>query len=179
MTQLPIIDRFSRLVGRKVCWLYLIAVIISVYEVIADFVFGAPTVWVHDLTIMLCSACFLLGGAYAMQRREHIRITVAYDSFPAHVKRWVDIFCLSLALFYMALLSYFATSAAIESIGLVERSGRAWDFPMPMVVRISFSLGSLLLTAQVASHLFDLIRGRAIPEPDSVTDSTTDSNKGI
>lgn len=166
MKQLPLIDRFSRLVGRKVCWLYLIAVIVSVYEVISDFVFNAPTVWVHDLTIILCSACFLLGGAYAMQRREHIRITVVYDSFPDHIKRWVDVFSLALALFYMALLSYFATTAAIESIGLVERSGRAWDFPMPMVVRISFSLGTILLTMQIASHLFDLIRDREIPKAD-------------
>lgn len=163
----PPIDTFSSLVGRRVCWLFLIAVFASVYEVAADFAFGAPTIWVHDLTIILCSACFLLGGAYAMQRREHIRITVLYDYFPESVKRRADILGLALALFYMALLSYFATTAAIESIGLVERSGRAWDFPMPMVVRISFSLGSLLLTVQIASHLFDLVRGREPPKAES------------
>ncbi|NNE22939.1 MAG: TRAP transporter small permease subunit [Rhizobiales bacterium] len=172
MKQLPLVDRLSSLVGRKVCWLFLIAVIVSVYEVVSDFVFNAPTVWVHDLTIMLCSACFLLGGAYAMQRREHIRITVVYDYFPANVKRWVDVVSLALALFYLALLAYFATAAAIESIGLVERSGRAWDFPMPMVVRIFFSLGAILLTVQIASHLFDLIRGRETPKAESTPDST-------
>lgn len=174
MKQLPAVDRFSRFVGRKVCWLYLFAVFFSVYEVVADFVFNSPTIWVHDLTIILCSACFLLGGAYAMQRREHIRITVIYDHMPAALKRWVDIFTLSLALFYLIVLSYFATAAAIESIGLVERSGRAWDFPMPMVVKISFCLGSILLTVQVTSHLFDLIRGRELPEPES--HHTSDEN---
>lgn len=153
------IDRFSNLMGRIVCWLFLFAVIVSVYEVLADFVFNAPTVWVHDLTIMLCSACFFLGGAYAMQRREHIRITVVYDYLPQAVKRVLDVVTYSLALFYLVLLSYFTTTAAIESIGLVERSGRAWDFPMPMVVRITFCLGSILLTLQVASHLHDLVRG--------------------
>ena len=174
MKQLPLIDRFSRLVGNKVCWLFLIAVFVSVYEVVADFVFDAPTIWVHDLTIILCSACFLLGGAYAMQRREHIRITVLYDYFPGNIKRWADVLSLTLALFYAALLSYFATAAAIESIGLVERSGRAWDFPMPMVVRIFFSLGSILLTLQIASHLVDLIRGRKIPKAGG-----TESTKGL
>ncbi len=167
MSDLPPIDRFSRFVGRRLCWLYMIAVIVSVYEVFVDSAFGTPTVWVHDATIMLCSACFLLGGAYAMQRREHIRITVVYDLFPESVKRWADVLGLALALLYMALLSYFTTTAAIESIGLVERSGRAWDFPMPMVVRISFCLGSLLLTIQIAAHLYERIRGRAIPEPEN------------
>jgi len=167
MKQLPLVDRFSQLVGSKVCWLYLLAVFFSVYEVVADFVFSAPTIWVHDLTIMLCSACFLLGGAYAMQRREHIRITVIYDHLPANIKRWIDVITLFLALSYLAVLSYFATIAAIESIKLVERSGRAWDFPMPMIVKISFCLGSILLTIQIASHLLDLIRGRALPEPES------------
>lgn len=164
MSQLPLIDNISKRVGQTLCWLYLAAVVISVYEVIADFAFDAPTVWVHDLTIILCSACFFLGGTYAMQRREHIRITVLYDLFPPALQRALDIITFSLALFFMTMLSYFATSAAVESIGLVERSGRAWDFPMPMVVRISFSLGSLLLTLQIASHLFALIRGRELPE---------------
>lgn len=167
MSQLPPIDRFSNFVGRRLCWLYLIAVIVSVYEVFVDSAFGTPTVWVHDMTIMLCSACFLLGGAYAMQRREHIRITVIYDLFPDRVKRWADILGLSLALLYMALLSFFTTTAAIESIGLVERSGRAWDFPMPMVVRTFFCLGSVLLTVQIAAHLYQRICGQAFPEPET------------
>lgn len=168
--QPPPVDRISRFVGNRVCWLFLIAVIVSVYEVVSDFAFDAPTIWAHDLTIILCSACFLLGGAYAMQRREHIRITVVYDHLPGGVKRWLDIVGLALALFYIGLLAWFATGAAIESIGLVERSGRAWDFPMPMVVRIFFALGSLLLAAQIASHLLDLIRGREIPAAGSTPD---------
>jgi len=167
MPELSPIDRVSRFVGRRFCWLYLIAVIVSVYEVFVDSALGTPTIWVHDTTIMLCSACFLLGGAYAMQRREHIRITVVYDLFPDSVKRWVDVLGLALALMYMAFLSYFTTTAAIESIGLVERSGRAWDFPMPMVVRIFFCLGSLLLIVQIAVHLIDRARGRPVPEPES------------
>lgn len=164
--QLPPIDRFSRFVGRTVCWLFLIAVIISVFEVVSDWVFDSPTIWVHDLTIILCSACFLLGGAFAMQRQEHIRITVLYDLFPKSTRRWVDILSLALALFYIVLLTYFATVAAIESIGRVERSGRAWDFPMPMVVRTFFSLGCMLLTAQITAHLITLIRGRDLPPPE-------------
>ena len=110
-----------------------------------------------------------------MQRQEHIRITVLYDLFPAGTKRWGDIISLSLALFYVVLLTYFATTAAIESIGRVERSGRAWDFPMPMVVRTFFGLGCILLTLQIAAHLLTLLRGRTLPPPERP--ATTGSHK--
>ena len=146
--QLPPIDRINRFVGRTVCWLFLVAVIISVFEVVSD--------WV----------CVLLGGAFAMQRQEHIRITVLYDLFGRGTKRWVDIVSLTLALFYIVLLTYFATMAALESIGRIERSGRAWDFPMPMVIRTFFSLGCILLTVQIAAHLWTLLRGHELPPPE-------------
>ena len=176
--QLPLIDRFSRYVGRTICWLFLIAVIISVFEVVSDWVFDAPTIWVHDLTIILCSTCFLLGGAFAMQRQEHIRITVLYDLFGARAKRLVDIVSLTLALFYILLLTYFAITAAIESIGRIERSGRAWDFPMPMVIRTFFGLGCMLLTAQIAAHLWTLLRCRDLPPPvhSDITKAHDDGN---
>jgi hypothetical protein len=45
----------------------------------------------------------------------------------------------------------------------VERSGRAWDFPMPMVIRTAFFLGTALLALQTASLLLELIRKRASP----------------
>lgn len=172
MNPIPFIDRLSNIVGKYVCWFYLLAVIFSVYEVISDFVFDKPTIWVHDLTIMLCSACFLLGGAYAMQRQQHIRITVIYDLLSPATRRWLDMLTLALGLFFLILLSYFATKAAVESIGLVERSGRAWDFPMPMVVRIFFCLGSILFSLQVASHLWLLIRGRPLPVIENEPDNT-------
>ena len=152
-------DKLSKFIGEKACWFFLIAVICSVFEVVSDSAFGAPTIWVHDTTIMLCAACFLLGGSYAMQRREHIRITFVYDMLPKRIRRWLDIITMLLALFYMVLLSYFATAQAMESILIMESSGRAWDFPMPMIVRTSFCLGSLLLSLQIAAHLYEIIRG--------------------
>lgn len=144
--------------GETACWLFLVAVVCSVFEVISDSVFNAPTIWVHDTTIMLCASCFLLGGAYAMQRREHIRITLVTDLLPEKWRIALEIVTSLLALFYMVLLSYFATAQAIDSIAVMEYSGRAWDFPMPMVVRSAFGFGALLLSAQIASHAYVLCR---------------------
>ena len=43
------------------------------YEVIARYVFHAPTVWSYDVTYMLYGALFMLGAAYALHKGAHIR----------------------------------------------------------------------------------------------------------
>jgi TRAP-type mannitol/chloroaromatic compound transport system permease small subunit len=158
MSKLTRIDRLSKSIGNAACWLFLVAALISCYEVTMDSVFRAPTVWVHDATIMLCSTAFLLGGAYALQRREHIRITVVYDYFSDAMKRWADIVTTVLTLVYLLALAYFAGQQAIDSIMRVERSGRAWDFPMPMVIRTMLFAGAVLLSLQALSQLYHLVR---------------------
>ena len=155
------IDRITKRIGDKLSWLFLLAVVLSCYEVLMDWLFRAPTIWVHDSTIMLCSTCFLFGGAYALQRREHIRITVVYDHFGPAMRRACDILTTLLTLIYLAALGAFTGQQALDSVQRVERSGRAWDFPMPMVIRSMLFLGTVLLLLQAGSQLIQLIRRRA------------------
>jgi TRAP-type mannitol/chloroaromatic compound transport system permease small subunit len=160
---LPPVDRLSRGLGDRLSWLFLISTAFTCYEVMMDSVFDAPTIWVHDATVMLGAICFLFGGAYALQRRDHIRITFIYDALPRPAQRACDLVGLVTGLIYLLGLGWFTGAQAIDSIMRVERSGRAWDFPMPMVIRTAFFLGTALLLLQTASLLIELIRKRASP----------------
>jgi TRAP-type mannitol/chloroaromatic compound transport system permease small subunit len=128
-------------------------------------VFRAPTTWVHDATTMMSATCFLFGGAYALQGGHHIRITFVYDLLPPRGRFLCDLIGLCLALVYLLAFGWFAAMQAFNSIRIVEMSGRAWNFPMPMVIRTALFLGTALLAAQAAAELFKLIRawGRARP----------------
>ena len=161
MSELPVIDRISRTLGDKLAWFFFIVAILSCYEVLMDWLFRAPTIWVHDSAIMLCSTAFLFGGAYALQRREHIRITVLYDYFSPRLQRICDIVALFLSLIYLLVLAAFTGMQALDSVMRVERSGRAWDFPMPMIIRTALFLGAALLVLQAASQLYYLIRDKS------------------
>jgi TRAP-type mannitol/chloroaromatic compound transport system permease small subunit len=163
MPDLPPVDRLSRALGDRLAWLFLISAALTCYEVTMDAAFNAPTIWVHDTTIMMSATCFLFGGAYALQRRDHIRITFLYDALPPPLQRACDLVGLLCGLVYLTGLGWFAGTHALDSIMRVERSGRAWDFPMPMVIRTAFFLGTALLALQTASLLFQLIRNRADP----------------
>jgi TRAP-type mannitol/chloroaromatic compound transport system permease small subunit len=163
MSDLRSVDRLTRAIGDRLAWLFLISAALTCYEVLMDWVFRAPTIWVHDTTLMMSATCFLFGGAYALERREHIRITFLYDALPRGLQRVCDLIGLGLGLIYLLALGWFAGGQAIDSIGRVEMSGRAWDFPMPMVIRTAFWLGTLLLILQTAVLLVRLIRARTSP----------------
>ena len=154
------IDRLSRRIGDHVAWFFLLAALLTCVEVVSDAFFDSPTIWVHDSTIMLCASAFLIGGAYAMQRDEHIRINVVYDLFGPRMRWFLDLITYLLSALYLAVLSAITGVQAAESIRLVERGGRAWDFPMPMVVRTMMFIGAALLLLQCCSSIYRHWRGR-------------------
>lgn len=154
------VDRAVARIGSGLSWLFLVAAALTCVEVLMDWVFRAPTIWVHDTTIMLTSTCFLFGGAYALQRHDHIRITVVYDLLPARVQRFLDGVALALGLAYLLAIGWYAGIQALSSIRIVEMSGRAWDFPMPMVIRTAFFLGTALFALQAAVLLGRLVLRR-------------------
>lgn len=155
------VDRASRRVGETLSWLFLISVILTCYEVFMGSVFRAPTIWVHDATTMMSATCFLLGGAYAMQQGQHIRITFVYDLLPARVRWLCELAGLVLGLLYLLGLGWFAGMQAFNSISIVEMSGRAWNVPMPMVIRTAFFLGTALFALQAAAEIAKLLRTRS------------------
>ncbi|WP_428994565.1 TRAP transporter small permease subunit, partial [Halomonas elongata] len=46
-------DRGVAVCGRIAAWLVLVAMVISVYEVIMRYAFASPTSWVHETVVML------------------------------------------------------------------------------------------------------------------------------
>jgi TRAP-type mannitol/chloroaromatic compound transport system permease small subunit len=156
---LSAVDRISRAIGNTLSWLFLISVLLTCYEVLMGSAFRAPTIWVHDATTMMSATCFLFGGAYAMQGGHHIRITFVYDFLPPGAQRLCSVIGLILALIFLLALAWFSGIQAFNSIRIVEMSGRAWNVPMPMVIRTALFLGTALLALQVAAELVKLIRG--------------------
>ena len=59
--------------GRIVAWLIVPMVLSLVWEVVARYFFNAPTVWAYDMTFMLYGTFFMLGSAYTLLRKGHIR----------------------------------------------------------------------------------------------------------
>ena len=85
-----VIDRFTDVTGFWVAWLNVPMVLAVAYEVIARYVFNAPTIWVFDVTYMLYGTIFMLGAAYALLKGAHIRTDFFYEKWSIRTRGVVD-----------------------------------------------------------------------------------------
>lgn len=139
------IDRlFERLA--LVMGLFILAtMVLGLLEIVLDKVAGAPTSWSYDVIIMLNAACFLVGGAYALQHGRHITISVLRERMRGRLATFVDRLNLAIVALFLLAFTWFAGVQAFGSIMRGETSGHAWDGPMPQIIRATIFLGGFLL----------------------------------
>lgn len=163
------IDRLNRLLGERLCYLYLAAVAITAYEVVLRYVFNAPTSWAFELTILLCAICYLMSGGYVTAQRKHIAITALYDFLPARVRWWLDLLAMLTGTLAMGLLVWAAWRPAVQAVRIVERTGSAWNSPSPAIIKPLIAIGGALIVLQLLVQLLRHLTGR--PAPSSANES--------
>jgi len=85
------IDRIAATSGRLVAWLIVPMVLSLCYEVVARYVFNAPTQWAYDMTFMLYGTFFMLGAAFTLQRKGHVRTDSLYAGWSPRRQAMVDL----------------------------------------------------------------------------------------
>ena len=112
------IEALSRLVGWIVSWFVVVIMGSMIYEVVARYVFTAPTIWAYDMSRMFCGAAFVLGGGYALARGVHIRSDFLYRNWSVRTQARVDTL-LYLVFFFptMLILLWVYYSALILFLG--------------------------------------------------------------
>ena len=103
------IDRFTDTTGTWVAWLNVPLVAVVAYEVIARYVFGAPTIWSFDLTYMFYGTVFMLGSAYALHKGAHIRTDFFFERWSARTRGLIDSVAY-LVFFFPALIVFFTVT---------------------------------------------------------------------
>jgi TRAP-type mannitol/chloroaromatic compound transport system permease small subunit len=149
------LDRFFERLAVAASMLFLITMAIGCYEVIADKVFGKPTSWSYDLVIILNAICFMVGGAYGLQRGQHITISVVRERMRGRLAYIVDRLNLLIVAAYLIPVTWFSYVQAKNSIVSGETSGHAWDGPMPQIVRAAIFVGLALLILRVIMHFVE------------------------
>jgi TRAP-type mannitol/chloroaromatic compound transport system permease small subunit len=91
MFLLRLIDRFGLLMGRLVSFLVWAGIVVLCWEVVARYVFGAPTIWAHGYTQRIFGAYFVLVGAYTLIRRDHVRIDLFINGSRPRVNAALDL----------------------------------------------------------------------------------------
>ncbi|TXF10339.1 TRAP transporter small permease subunit [Pelomicrobium methylotrophicum] len=149
-----ILDGVSLWSGKIVGWLILPMVLSLVYEVGARYLFNAPTVWAYDMTFMLYGSFFMLGAAYTLYRKGHIRTDFFYMNWSVRRQGLVDAVCYVL-FFFPGLTAFLVVSWDFFWVSF-ERGERIVTSPwMPIVYpfKATMPLATLLLLLQGFSEL--------------------------
>ena len=153
------IDALTRFVGR--CVMYLIFAIIGVlfYSIFSKS-FADPAIWTLEMAQFLMVAYFLLGGAYALQQGDHVRMDLFYSRWSPRKRALIDLATVGLLLIYLGFLLYGGISSTLYALEYNETSYSAWS-PRMAPIKFIMCLGVLLMLLQVLATFFkDLATAR-------------------
>lgn len=149
---LAIVDRSIVWIGRIISFLAIFAMGVICYEVVARYAFNAPTIWGHELTVYLCGAYYVLGGAYTLFHNEHIRVDVFYSYFSPRLKAVVEVVTFPFLFCFIGVILWIGIEYSYESLMMGETSGTAWSPPI-YYVKLCIPLGALLLLVEGVAQL--------------------------
>lgn len=147
------VDHFSRFTGLAVGNLYIIAAAATLWEVVARYVFNAPTQWAFEVVMALCACAWMLSAGFVTLQKRHIGITVIYLMVSSNVRWWLDLFAMIVGVFALYMLASDTLVRAMESIDLLEKVGSAFNSPQPMVLKAVLCAGLLIYLIQLLVNL--------------------------
>ncbi len=164
---LKIIDSISNCTGRIVGWIAIPMIVALIYEVFARYVFHRPTIWSYEITYMIYGTHFLLGAAYTLYVKGHIRIDLLYMKFPPRGRAFIDVIGYLIIFFpIMVILVTSSFDMAKEAYEIREVSQfTPWQpilWPFKSVICVGFSLLILQGIAEFLRSVIMLIRGEAL-----------------
>lgn len=148
-----IVDHISHVTGLGISLLYIVAAVLTLYEVFARYLFNAPTYWAFEVVMVLVAATWMLSSGFITLKKRHIGITVFHMMVKPGTRWWLDTFAYIVGIVALFLLMSDATIRSYVSIERIERTGSAFNSPMPFMLKGLLTVGGLLYLAQLTVNL--------------------------
>ncbi len=148
---IKIIEAINTLAGNVLCWLAFLLMLVVVYEVVARYLFNAPTEWSMEINQFLLGVISLLGGGYCLLKDEHVRVDLFYPKYSPRTLAIVELCTYPFVLFMCVVLIYFGGTEFWHALIEHKTTNSVMEFPVwPMWFVVAF--GALLLGIQVIAR---------------------------
>ena len=164
-----IIDSLSDWVGIFVAWLIIPLVGALVFEVAARYIFNAPTIWAYDMSYLLCGTLFIMGVAYTLRHKGHVRVDIFFEKLSPRGKSILDT-CMYLLVFFPLVIVFFwwGIDYARESWRIQETAWlSSWRPPLyhfKTIIPIAAFLMILQGMAEFIRQIYFAVRGKQLGE---------------
>ncbi len=167
MRILDYVDKMSEWTGIVSAWIIIPLTFVVVYEVVMRHFFNAPTGWGYDTLWMLYSAQFMMGGAYTLLKKGHVRIDIVYNTLSPRAKLIFDTIVYAVVFsFIMILFTWAGVKFASDAWATKEKlSTTNWFFPsgpIKTVIPVAFFLLSLQSLAELIRTISTLVKGKEL-----------------
>jgi TRAP-type mannitol/chloroaromatic compound transport system permease small subunit len=138
------IERLSAVCGGLAALAAIALIIVTMYEVIARYVFHAPTLWAFDVAYMLNGTAFIFACAFALHKNQHVSVDILAQFFSEALKRKIEIVTFTLLIFpAFGFICYSAWSQAWKAFitGEIEQVSpwrpKIWPFQLVLAIGLT------------------------------------------
>jgi len=155
-----LMDRFSVFIGHCCAILLFVCIALSAYEVFMRYVMNMPTQWTFETVMALCATSWAMTSGYVTERRRHIAITVLEVTLSRPVWKRLELFAMVLSVGALGLLIVGSWEPAAMALRTVERSGSAFNPPLPAYLKPLLIVGATLYILQLLSNIYHWFTAR-------------------
>lgn len=155
---LKCVDLLNEWAGKSFSWLIVVLVVGMTYSTVMRYVFGRMPVWSYDFTYIVYSVFFMMGAAYTLRLKQHVRVDALYRFLSPRGKAIVDIF-FTLTVFFplIAAILIFSVEHVPQSWQMGEKSVesviRIPIYPLKTVIPVAIFLLGLQAVAEFIRDL--------------------------
>jgi TRAP-type mannitol/chloroaromatic compound transport system permease small subunit len=140
-------------------------VLVVVYEVVSRYGFDAPTIWAWEISRMLGGSLFVLGFAWVLIIKSHVRVDLLYKRLSLRGQAILDVVFTLIMVFPLwiavmpRMIEWTLNSWAIHEVS----SDSAWRvivYPLKTVAPTAIFLLLLALVATFIRDLRTIVRGK-------------------
>ncbi|HEY83245.1 MAG TPA: TRAP transporter small permease subunit [Dehalococcoidia bacterium] len=151
--------------GKLSAFLVIPLILAVVYEVVSRYGFDAPTIWAFEIERMLGGTMFVMGLAWVLLMRAHVRVDLFYQRWSPRGQAILDAVLTLLIVFPLwAVVLPDMAEFAIKSWAIHEQSSdSAWRniiYPFKTVMPVAFTLLLLALVTTFIRDIETIIRGK-------------------
>jgi TRAP-type C4-dicarboxylate transport system permease small subunit len=154
---LELIDAVGVACSRIAGWLFFAIGVMITYEVVARYVFNAPTIWAEEMSRFFQVWAVYLGAAYVLRYKHLIRITLLTDRIGPSGRRIAEAFSLIIIGTFCVVAIAWGIEIVAESVRLNRTTSTMLDVPQWMT-ELAIPVGCGLLLLQCVAQLVRLAR---------------------
>lgn len=148
------VDRTVCWLGERASWLWLVLVLVIVFQVAQRYLFGQGSIALEELEWHIYGVAFLLGLGFCLQADRHVRIDVFAEQWSPRTRAWIELVGLVVFLLpFVIAVTYESTVFAYTSWQFGEVSPAPGGLPYRWIIKAFIPLGFLLLGMAGLSRL--------------------------